>query len=362
MAIKHLLHSGGICSLYTLIILLSGCSFDNVKRTHNGQLANTTQQSMSLLPPELVPLVQSPQHLVELLGFEHITADNLQNLRTKEDAKSYHPAPDISVSQQWVTGQLGQPDVNVYVINAQAGSRRPAILYMHGGGFVLGKASDSVVGLQQLAREHNCVIVSVDYRLAPETIFPGSLEDNYAVLLWLYKHADSLGVDKNRLVLMGKSAGGGHAAMLAVAARDRAEVPIKQQILIYPMLDDRTGSSRAVPPWIGEFLWTTKSNNFGWSSLLGQPAGSANVPYGSVPARIEDLSGLPATYIQVGSIDLFAEEDISYAQRLIHAGVSTELVVLPGMFHSAENVFRNTEVSRQFHRLTNEAIARALAE
>jgi acetyl esterase/lipase len=318
--------------------------------------------SMALLHPELKPLMQSPQHLIDLLGFQHITQDNLMTLRAKDAAKGYHPNPTIPVTERWLKGQPGQPQVRVFVINAQPQQKRPVILYFHGGGFILGHAADSVLGLQQLAVEQNCVVVSVDYRLAPETIFPGSLEDNYTALLWLYQQADTLGVDKNRIILMGKSAGGGHAAMLAIAARDRAEVPIKQQILIYPMLDDRTGSSRQVPPWIGKFLWTTKSNNFGWSSLLGVPAGSDLVPYGAVPARVENLHGLAPAYIQVGAIDLFAEEDINYAQRLIQAGVPTELVVLPGMFHSAENVFRDAEVSRQFKRLMADAIRRALVE
>src|SRR4029077_17645569 len=145
---------------------------------------------------------------------------------------------------------------------------------------------------QRTAQSCNCVVVSVEYRLAPETPFPGALEDNYTALRWLYANAETLGVDRNRIAIGGESAGGGHAAALAIAARDRKEVPVIFQLLIYPMLDDRTGSSRPVPPHIGEFIWTAQSNVFGWSSLLGVPAGSAKVPAGAVPARVEDLSGL----------------------------------------------------------------------
>lgn len=318
--------------------------------------------TMQLLHPELQTLLPSPQALVEQLGFEHISADNLPLLRAKEAAKGYHPASGVAVEEKWLNNGSSQPAVRVYLINAEPERKRPAILYIHGGGFVLGRAADTVNGLQQLAREFDCVIVSVDYRLAPETPFPGALEDNYSALRWLYTEADRLGVDPTRLVIMGKSAGGGHAAMLSIAARDRGEVPVKAQILIYPMLDDRTGSTRTIAPWIGELLWTSQSNRFGWSAMLGIAAGSQNVPYGAVPARVENLNGLPATYIQVGSIDLFVEENIHFASRLIQAGVSTELVVLSGMFHSAENVFRDTNASRQFKYLMHDAISRALAE
>lgn len=242
-----------IFSLWFMIILIGACSSTS-SSVNRSALEYQQVDSMASLHHELQPLVKSPQHLINLLGFKHINQNNLRALRNTEQAKPYHPNKDIPVVEQWLQGKPGQPDVRVFVINAEQDVQRPAILYMHGGGFILGRAADTVLGLQQLAKQHNCVVVTVDYRLAPETAFPGALEDNYTALLWLYQQADTLGVDKNRLVVMGKSAGGGHAAMLAIAARDRAQVPIKQQLLIYPMLDDRTGSSIKVPPWIGQFL------------------------------------------------------------------------------------------------------------
>jgi acetyl esterase/lipase len=127
---------------------------------------------------------------------------------------------------------------------------------------------------QQVALDHDCVVVSVDYRLAPETRFPGPLEDNYAALKWLQANADSLGVDPGRIALFGASAGGGHVAMLSAAAKDRGEVPILFQLMLSPMLDDRTGSTRQAPADVGKLVWTAESNQFGWSSLLGVPAGS----------------------------------------------------------------------------------------
>jgi acetyl esterase/lipase len=213
-----------------------------------------------------------------------------------------------------------------------------------------------------MAMTCNCLIVSVDYRLAPETPFPGALEDNYAALRWLYTNADSMGVDRTRIAIGGESAGGGHSAMLAIAARDRKEFPILFQMLIYPMLDDRTGSTRPVPRGIGDFVWNSTSNRFGWTSLLGVPAGSAQVPDGSVPARVPNLSELPPTFVSVGALDLFVDEDIEYARRLIAAGVRTELHVLPGAFHGYDLLAPQAAVSKQFTESWKAALKRAYAK
>ena len=220
-------------------------------------------------------------------------------------------------------------------------------MHVHGGGFVLGDAKTSLSHLQEIAAALDCVIVTVDYRLAPETRFPGSLEDNYAGLRWLYANAASLSADRSRIAVMGESAGGGHAAMLAIAARDRGEIPLIYQALIYPMLDDRTGSIRRKPPYQGMIIWNEQRNRFGWSSLLGVPAGSRRVPYGSVPARIENLRGLPPAFIGVGSIDLFVDEDIEYAQRLVDAGIPVTLNVVPGAFHGFD-AFPGTSIAVRF--------------
>jgi acetyl esterase/lipase len=242
-------------------------------------------------------------------------------------------------TEQTIAGPRGAPGVRIYVINARAdGAPRPAILHIHGGGFVAGSPLSSIRSVQEVALALDCVVVSVDYRLAPETRFPGALEDNYAALQWLHANAAQLGADKSRIAVLGESAGGGHAAMLAIAARDRGEIPLAYQALIYPMLDDRTGSTRKTPPYQGALIWTPESNRFGWTSLLGVPAGSAQVPYGSVPARVEDLRGLPPAFIGVGSIDLFVDEDIEYARRLADAGIPVTLDVVPGAFHGFDAI------------------------
>ncbi len=150
----------------------------------------------------------------------------------------------------------------------------------------------------------------------------------------LHDHAGELGADPARIALMGESAGGGHAAMLAIAARDRGEVPIVYQAPIYPMLDDRTGSTQMPPPQAGAFIWRPVDNRFAWTCFLGMPAGAAAVPYGAVPARVEDFRDLPPAFIAVGSIDLFVDEDVEYARRLTDAVVPVELHVYPGCFHA----------------------------
>ena len=241
-------------------------------------------------------------------------------------------------AQEMLPGRKDQPPVRVLVINAgQKDKPRPAIVHMHGGGYVLGEAKISLRSMQEMAAALDCVVVTVDYRLAPETRFPGALEDNYTALKWVYDRAAILGVDRARIAVMGESAGGGHAAMLAIAARDRGEVPLCYQALIYPMLDDRTGSVNRKPPYMGALVWSEAKNRFGWTSLLGVPAGSARVPPGSVPARVGNLKGLPPAFIGVGSIDLFVDEDVEYARRLLDAGVGCELVVIPGGFHGFDN-------------------------
>jgi acetyl esterase/lipase len=289
-----------------------------------------------------------------------MSAKNLAQVRKSSLTSS--PAPCPPYEKRSIPGAKGAPDVPVYVINTGTSARkRPAILHIHGGGFIAGSAVEAIAPMQQVALDHDCVIVTVEYRLAPETRFPGSLEDNYAALKWLYRSASSLGVDSSRIAVMGLSAGGGHVAMLTIAARDRGEVPIAFQLLSYPMLDDRTGSSRHVPPYIGAYLWVPASNRFGWSSLLGVPAGSRTVPAGAVPARVENLAGLPPAFIGVGSIDLFVDEDVGYASRLIDSGVPTELCVVPGAYHGFDLFAPEAPVSKAFRATWNAALAKAFA-
>jgi acetyl esterase/lipase len=298
--------------------------------------------------------------LMQMFGAMTLEKGNLKVIREGAAIFTRPPLPEPVYTKQMIAGRIGDPDVPIYIINAgQRAASRPAILSIHGGGYIRGTALSELSNVQAIAKELDVVIVSVDYRLAPECVFPGPLEDCYAGLKWLYANAASLGVDPNRIAVMGASAGGGLAAILAIAARNRGEVPLIFQALTYPMLDDRTGSIVQKPPQQGAILWTPASNQFGWSSLLGVPAGSRKVPAGSVPAREANLSGLPPTFIGVGSIDLFVDEDIAYAKRLVDAGIQTELVVMPGGFHGFD-MFTDAPVVQRYQAHYISALRRGL--
>ncbi|MCP3733531.1 alpha/beta hydrolase [Sphingomonas sp. RP10(2022)] len=258
--------------------------------------------------------------------------------------------------------RAGAPAVRVYVLGETTrGGTRPAILHVHGGGYIAGSAASETGRLRTLAQALDAVIVTVEYRLSPETPFPGPLEDCYTALQWLFRNAADLGVDRRRIAVMGESAGGGLAAMLAIAARDRGEVPLLFQSLVYPMLDDRTGSTRRVAPPVGYLAWDEGANRFGWSSFLGRPAGGRTPPPGSVPARVERLAGLPPTFIGVGSIDLFVSENLDYARRLVEAAVPTELLLVPGAFHGFQAIAPKAGISVQFDTAIRNALANAFA-
>jgi acetyl esterase/lipase len=234
----------------------------------------------------------------------------------------------------------------------------PAYLHMHGGGYVMGSPHLAAARNQALASALGCVVVSVDYRLAPETPFPGPVEDCYAALKWLFEQAEELGVDRGRIAIGGESAGGGLAAALGLLARDRGEVPVAFQLLVYPMLDDRTAVAEP-DPHVGEFVFTRENNRFGWTALLGGEPGAEDVSPYAAAARASDLSGLPPTYIAVGALDLFLAEDVAYAQRLLRAGVPTELHVYPGAFHGFDMV-AHAEVAQRFERELRDALRRGL--
>jgi acetyl esterase/lipase len=203
--------------------------------------------------------------------------------------------------------------------------------------------------------------VSVDYRLAPETPFPGPVEDCYAALVWLHEQAKLLGVDPARIAIGGESAGAGLAAALGLLARDRGKAPVAFQMLIYPMLDDRTGATSDPHPYSGEFIWTAESNRFGWASLLGGAPGGGDVSRYAAPARAENLAGLPPTFIAVGGLDLLLEEDLEFARRLTRAGVLTELHVYPGAYH-APDMAPEARVAQALRRDVLEAMRRAFEE
>lgn len=262
-------------------------------------------------------------------------------------------------AEHWLPQPHG-PDVRVYVVNAKPGQRGPGVFHIHGGGFTASTARGSLPAIQRLAASLDVPIVTVDYRLAPETIWSGSLEDNYAALLWTVARAADIGVDPGRLAVLGESAGGGHAALLTLAARQRGGPKFAFQALVYPMLDDRTGTSRKCAEHIGYFGWSPEANRFGWASFLGCTPGGRKVPREAVPARAEDLSRLPPAWIGVGGLDLFVEESVEYAARLNRAGVPAELLMVPGAFHGFDSFNGAAAISRRFTEAKEAALRRGL--
>jgi acetyl esterase/lipase len=269
--------------------------------------------------------------------------------------------PEIEVTKQLVPGPVGAPDVPVIVyVPKNQPQPRAALLWIHGGGYIIGSAAQDDGQVKEIVSQVGCVVVSVDYRLAPETPAPGSVEDCYAALAWMHTHASDLGVDSNRIAIGGASAGGGMAAALGLLTRDRGAIRLAFQLLIYPMLDDRTVTNNDTNPYVGEFIWNADANRFGWAALLGQEPGSAGVSPYAAPARAERLADLPATFISVGALDLFLEEDIEYARRLMREGIPTELHIYPGAFHGF-NMMPGAAVTNAFNRDVYAALRSALA-
>ena len=229
-------------------------------------------------------------------------------------------------------------------------------LHIHGGGYVLGMPEGSDPTNLQVCARLGAVVLSVDYRLAPEHPIPAPLDDCYAGLAWLHEQAPALGVDRNRIGIGGESAGGGLAAALAIKARDAGEHAICHQHLTYPMLDDRTGTpEQPGDPLVGDFMWTRQSNQYGWRSYLGDAPAEAP----QVPARLEDFAGLPATWLATAALDLFRDENIDYAHKLMLAGVRTELVSYPAACHGFQMV-PGTRLAERYAQDHLRALARGL--
>ena len=271
------------------------------------------------------------------------------------------PAVEGVTSQdQLAPNAQGEPDVpvRVYRPTDQPG-KLPALYWIHGGGYVMGDIEQDDRLMKQMVKRIGCVAVSVDYRLAPEYPFPAPVEDCYAGLKWLFGHTGELGVEPSRIAIGGASGGGGLAAGLALLARDRGEVKIAYQLLIYPMIDDRnvTPASYAITD---PRMWNRQSNLLGWRAYLGRDGGGPDVSPYAAAARATDLSNLPPAYIPVGALDLFVDENIQYAQRLIQAGVPTELHVYPGAFHGFDIFAPSAMVSKQFKAERDSALRRAL--
>lgn len=250
----------------------------------------------------------------------------------------------VAVAEQVIPAS---PPVRVLVTSpVEPAENRPGVLYLHGGGMILGSPDAELLGCGLLTRELGAVVVSPDYRLAPEHPFPAALDDCIATLRWMREHSDELGIDPDRIAVNGSSAGGGLSAAVAQRAYDEG-ITLRAQVLVYPMIDDRTVLQRD-HGGRGRFLWTPESNRFGWTSYLGRAPRHGDAPEYAAPARRTDVSGLAPAWVGVGTLDLFHDESVAYAEALQRDGVPCELVVVPGMYHGADGLAGKTAAMRNF--------------
>lgn len=313
-----------------------------------------TPSTRQLIDPELLPLLDAMPSFA-------VSAETLPAIRRGLGEMSVpQGATPIAPVEKIVEGSAG-PIPLFWYDPAPDETNRPVLLHIHGGGMVLGSARQRPEGPSTLAARLGIPVASVEYRLAPETPFPGPQEDCYAALVWLAGRAAELGIDPKRVGVIGESAGGGLAAAVAQMARDRNGPALAAQILVYPMIDHRVGG--VSDPWrnrhTGEFVWTRESNQFGWESLRGEYGVDDDRRGWFSPNRAVDLAGLAPTWIGVGSLDLFLDEDLDYARRLIDAGVPVELHVYPGAVHGFDT-FGSSRVGSDFLRDMLNGAARML--
>nr|WP_234712716.1 alpha/beta hydrolase [Mycolicibacterium komanii] len=243
--------------------------------------------------------------------------------------------------------RIGDPPIRAVVVAPETGTPdRAAVLWIHSGGYVVGSPQLEFFVMGEIARATDAVVVSPDYRLAPEHPFPAALDDCMATLSWMRAQNDQLGIDAERIAVAGGSAGGGLAAAVAQRSFDDGR-PLQAQALLYPMLDDRT-ALRSDFGQRGRFMWTPGSTRLGWTSYLGRVPRMSDAPPYAAPARRTDLRGLPPAWIGVGDQDLLYDEAGEYAERLRACGVECELVAVPGMYHAADAIKRKAASMRNF--------------
>lgn len=294
-----------------------------------------------LIAPQLLPAL-------DMLPAFEFNAEALPAIRTGI-AEVFETAElPVEPTEKLISGPDGTVELFWFDPTPDA-KNRPCLLHLHGGGMFMGSARTMAQSASNLAAILNIPVASVEYRLAPEAPFPGPQEDCYSALVWLHANSDALGINPARIGIIGESAGGGLAAAVAQMSRDRDGPKLAAQLLVYPMLDHRVGGSS--DPWrnrhTGEFVWTRNSNQFGWESLRGNYVPDDAAKGWFSPSLADDLKGLPPTWIGVGNLDLFLDENLDYARRLVDAGVAVELHTYPGAFHCF-NMMAEASVAKYF--------------
>ncbi len=268
------------------------------------------------------------------------------------------PSTAVTTEDRVIPGPEGDPDISVRIFRPVAAKGMlPGIYYIHGGGMVLGSIDDEAAISARLCEELDAVVVSVEYRLAPEHPYPAPVDDCYAGLAWTAANAEELGIDPNRIAIYGMSAGGGLTIATCLKARERKGPKVCFQMPIYPMIDDRnlTPSSREVTN-VG--IWDRAANIEAWAWYLN----GLQADQYAAPARATSLVGLPPAFIDVGEMDVFRDEDIAFAARLLQAGVSTEFHLYPGAYHGSDSVAPDADLSKRIWTTRIDALRRALAD
>lgn len=308
---------------------------------------------MTHVPPPFDPELAAALELIKDMISPGLTLDEIAEVRQGPGIQMLAELDltmggTFEVEDRRVPGPEGEPDISLLICRPAApetAGPRPVIYHVHGGGMVIGNNRVGVDVPLAWAQALDAVVVSVEYRLAPEHPHPAPVEDVYAGLSWTADHAAELGADPERIVIAGASAGGGLCAALSLLTRDRKGPQPIGQVLMCPMLDDRNDSPSTYQ-MAGLGIWDRTSNETGWTALLGSRRGGPDVPAYAAPARAEDLTGLPPAFLDVGSAETFRDEVVAYASRIWQAGGVAELHVWPGGFHGFDGFAPQAAVSQ----------------
>lgn len=270
------------------------------------------------------------------------------------------PIDGIDIENIFIPRMDGEGKLRLRIYRPETNNASGSLLlWLHGGGYIIGKPEMDDWNCAEYTRVLGITVVSVDYRLAPQYPFPAALQDSQSALKWVVANSEKYKVYPNRIAIGGKSAGAGLAAALAQLTHDQQDIKLACQLLVYPRLDDRTSLKTDLDD-SNNLTWDLKSNRYGWESYLGKLHAAEDVPAYAVPARRMDLSGLPATWIGVGSLDIFHDEDVSYARKLVEGGVECKLEVVPGAFHGFDVINRKLPVVQDFRKSQMAALKKYL--
>ena len=298
------------------------------------------------------------KEILDMFPKDLLKLDDIPALRAAIKSEPVDFPENVLVEDVMIPGLNNDPDVKVRLYKPiDLAKESPCLLWMHPGGMTIGDANMEDLTSAQRAVDHSCLVASVDYRLAPENPYPSAPDDCYAALLWFANNASELGISSSRIAIGGASAGAGLAASTSLRARDESGPEIVFQLLTYPMLDHRNTNPSSYGVMDDFRVWNRKANLISWEAYLGD---LTDIPTYASPSLETELSNLPPAMISVGALDNFADECIDFAQRLMQAGVRTDLRVYAGAFHGSVGLVAHSPISIEWAKAENDALHRAL--